>query len=188
MRSRTRLLVGIMAVVTVMGIIASTGVVSAQSAAGSFNPQTQFQVGSKLIIGSVYGVASPRPQGGYGESHSWNQSQQNLPTYTASVTINLQVTGQDSDGGIQFIVQGGVMVIDGSTIAITGGSGQMSSMDRIFIQGAATSIQSQSINWRINGLAAILNGELICELNGNAPVVINGAPTNLILTYIATIS
>jgi hypothetical protein len=174
--------------IAVTGITTSTSIVSAQSATGSFNPLTQLQVGSRIVIRSVYGIATPRPQGGTGQSHNWNQSQQNLPTYNASITIDLQITGENSNGGIQFTVQGGVMVIDTSTIAITGGKGEMSSIDRVMMEGTATSTSSQSLNWRMNGLAALLNGALISELTGNTSTIINGIPTNVIVTCIATIS
>lgn len=171
-----------------MGIATSTAIVSAQSATGSFNPQTQLQTGSTIVIRSVYGIATPRPQGGTGQPHNWNQSQQNLPSYNTSITIDIQITGETSDGGIQFIIQGGVIVVGTSTIVITGGNGEMSSIDRMMMEGTATSTNSQSLNWRMSGLAALLNGALISELTGNAPIIVNGIQTNVIFTCIATIS
>jgi hypothetical protein len=182
----------VVVVIAFVGITLSTSVVSAQSTSGSFNPQTQFPTGSKITIRSVYGIATPRPQGGFqggsGYTHNWNQSQQNSPSYNASITIDLQVTSETSNGGLQFTVQGGVMVVNGSIIAISSGSGQISSSDRIFMQGTATSTDSQSINWHMNGLAALLNGAVIAELGGNTSIIVNGAPANVIVTYIATIS
>jgi len=180
-------LTAVIALVVVMAIFIPSSVVSAQSATGAFNPQTQFQVGSKIGIRSVYGVASPRPQGGYGQSHSWNQSQQNLPTYNASITLDIQITNAISGGGIQFTVQDGVVVVDTSTIAITGGMGQISGIDRITMEGTATSTSSQSINWHMNGLTALVNGTVVAELTGGIPIDENGATTNLVVTYIATI-
>jgi hypothetical protein len=177
-----------MVTVLVWIITFSGSVVSAQSASGSFNPQTQFLVGSKITIRSVYGIASPRPQGGSGYTHSWNQSQQNLPTYNASITINLQITGQTSNGGLEFTVQGGVMIVNGSTTGISGGNGQISNVDRIFIEGTATNTGNQSINWHMTGLAALINVAVVAELTGNTSATLNGTPANVIVTCIATIS
>jgi len=178
----------VVVVIALLGITFSGFVVSAQSASGSFNPQTQFPVGSKITLRSVYGIASPRPQGGSGYTHNWNQSQQNLPTYNASITIDLQVTSETGNGGLTFTVQGGVMVVNGSTTGISGGNGQISNVDRIFIEGTATNTSSQSINWHMTGLAALLNGAVVAELTGNTSTTLNGTPANIIITYIATIS
>lgn len=173
--------------IALAGITTST-IVSAQSASGAFNPQTLFAQGSNLVIRSVYGIATARPQGGYGQSHSWNQSQQDLPTYNASITLDIQATSEIGHGGVQFAVQGGVVVVDASTIPITGGIGQISGMDRITVGGTATSTNGPSIDWHMNGLAALVNGSLVAELTGSMPINVNGASTNVIVTYIATIS
>jgi len=161
-------------VVTLSGFTVSVTAVSAQSASGSFNPQNQFPVGSKIAIRSVYAIATTRPQGsfqdGSGHSHNWTQNQQNSPTYDASMTVDLRVT------------------VDGSTIGISEGSGQVSNVDRIFMQGTATSADSQSINWHMNGLAALLNGAVVAEVSGNTLISVNGAPENVILTCLATLS
>ena len=176
--------------ITLTGIAASAASVSAQNATGSFNPQTQFQAGSRMTIRSVYGIATIRlhNQTGTSQQPHWNQSQQNLPTYNASITIDAQLNGDAGTGGVQFAIQGGVIVIDTSTIAITGGTGEMSNIDRIMMEGTAASADGQTFNWHMNGLAALLNGAIISELTGNVYVTVNGAPANLIVTYIATIS
>jgi hypothetical protein len=176
--------------ITLTGITASTASVSAQNATGSFNPQTQFQAGSRMTIRSVYGIATLRlhNQTGTSQQPHWNQTQQNLPTYNASITIDAQLNGDSGNGGVQFTIQGGVIVIDTSTIAITAGSGEVSNIDRIMMEGTAASADGQSFNWHMNGLAAVLNGAIISELTGNVYVTLNGAPANLIVTYIATIS
>ena len=80
------------------------------------------------------------------------------------------------------------MVIDSSTIAITSGKGEISNIDRITIEGTALSVNSQSFNWHMEGLAALYNGALISELTGNTTITINSVPTNLIVTCIATVS
>jgi len=59
------------------------------------------------------------------------------------------------------------MVIDTSTIAITGGTGEVSNIDRIMMEGTAASADGQSFNWHLNGLAAVLNGAIISDLTGN---------------------
>ena len=176
--------------ITLTGITASAASVSAQNATGSFNPQTQFQAGSRVTIRSVYGIATLRlhNQTGTSQQPRWNQTQQNLPTYNASITIDAQLNGDSGNGGVQFTIQGGVIVIDTSTIAITGGTGEVSNIDRIMMGGTAASADGQSFNWHMNGLAAVLNGALISEFTGNVYVTLNGTPANLIVTYIATIS
>jgi hypothetical protein len=176
--------------IVLTGTTALTASVSAQSATGPFNPQTQFTAGSRITIRSVYGIATfrLRNQTGTGQQPHWNQSQQSLPTYNASLTIDAQFTGDVSNDGVQFTIQGGVIVINTSTIAITGGTGEVSSMDRVVMEGTAASADGQSFNWHMNGLAAAVNGTLISELTGNVHVTLNGAPTNLIVTYIATMS
>ncbi len=143
-----------------------------------------------MTIRSVYGIAMLRlrNQTGSGQQSHWNQTQQNLPTYNASITIDAQLTGDAGNGGVQFTIQGGVIVANTSTIAITGGKGEVSNIDRVIMEGTAATTNSQSLNWHMNGLAAIVNGALICELTGNIDVTLNGAPANLIVTYIATIS
>jgi hypothetical protein len=177
-----------MIILIILVAITNSTLVLAQSASGSFNPQIQFSQDSRLMIRSVYGIAASRPQGGYGQSHSWNQSQQNLPTYNASVTLDIQVSGEMSGGGIQVTIQGGVIVVDASTIPIIGGAGQISGIDRITMEGTGASTSGQSVNWRMNGLAALVNGSLIAELTGDLPLSENGATTNVFVTYIATIS
>jgi hypothetical protein len=188
-RSREFFLPGIFLVIVLLGVASSTVIVSAQSATGSFNPQTQFHVGS-MIFRSVYGVATVRVRNQTGASQPprWNQAQQNLPTYNASITIDVQITGDTGNGGMQFTVQGGVMVISTSTIAITGGNGEVSGIDRIFMEGTATSADGQSFNWHMDGLAALFNGALISELTGNASVNLGGVPTNVIVTCLTTVS
>ena len=143
-----------------------------------------------MTIHSVYGIATIRlhNQTGTSQQPHWNQTQQNLPTYNASITIDTQLNGDAGNGCVQFTIQGGVMVIDTSTIAITGGTGEVSNIDRIMMEGTAASADGQSFNWHLNGLAAVLNGAIISDLTGNVYVTLNGAPANLIVTYIATIS
>ena len=187
---RKHLLAGALLIVVLTGVTAVASRVSAQNATGPFNPQTQFQAGSSMTIRSVYGIAMLRLRNPTGTSQQphWNQTQQNLPTYNASITIDAQLTSDAGNGGVQFTIQGGVIVINTSTIVITGGNGEVSSIDRVIMKGTAASADDQSFNWHMNGLAAVVNGALISELTGNVDVTLNGAPANLIVTYIATIN
>ena len=80
------------------------------------------------------------------------------------------------------------MVIGTSTIAITGGSGEINGVDRVLMQGTASTADGEQINWRMNGLAALFNGAMISELTENISIILNGVQTNLIVTYIATMN
>jgi len=176
------------ALVTINAVI---GYGSAQSATGFFNPQDKLQVGSTIVIRSIYGIATVRPHNQTGSNQPpphWNGSLQSLPTYNASLTIDAQINGDADNGGVQFTVQGGVMVVGGSTIAITAGQGEVNGIDRVTMEGTAVGADGQSLNWRMDGLAALFNGALISELTGNASIILNGTRTNLVVTYIATIS
>jgi hypothetical protein len=102
--------------------------------------------------------------------------------------MDIQITGDAGNGGVELSVQGGVMVIGASTIAIAAGKGEISSIDGIVMQGTATNADGQLLNWRMDGLAALFKGALISELTGNVSIILNGVPTNLIVTCIATIN
>ena len=184
-------LIGLVLLIACVTFNFLTSSILAQSATGSFNPQAQLQVGSRIIIRSIYGIGTVRPRytNNSGQpTYHWNGTMQNLPTYNASITVDAQITGDTDNGGVQFVVQGGVMMVDNSTIAITAGQGEVSAVDRILIQGTAASETVQSINWHMEGLAALYDGAVIAEMSGNVPVTINGVQTSLIITYLTTIS
>jgi hypothetical protein len=204
--------------VTVAGLVATTPLVPAQSVSGSFNPQTQFQVGSTLVIASIYGVATVPPaiqtttpiptQGNHTFWHfnqtrgqrpsnprNWNQTLGQLQptTYNASITIDAQVTG-DASNGVQWSVQGGSIVFNGTTYTITSGNGTMSSMNRLMMYGNATDPNGNTVNWNLQGLAAIYNGTVIVSLNVGTFSEMNTSRSpregfgGVNLTYIATMS
>ena len=101
---------GILLLLALAGILAATPLASTQSASGSFNPQTQFPIGSTVTVTSVYGLGGgempffntgmnggmngnwARGQNNQGnwtrgnQSHSWIQNNQ-------SVTRNWNQTG-----------------------------------------------------------------------------------------------
>jgi len=212
----------IVVAVTVAGLVVTTPLVPAQSVSGSFDPQTQFTVGSSLVITSIYGIATVSPaiqtttpiptQGNHtfwhfsqtqgqrpSSSHrNWNQTSGQLqplqPTaYSASMTIDAQVTG-DAGSGVQWTVQGGSIVFNETTYTITSGNGAMSSMDRLMMSGNATDPNGNTVRWSLQGLAAIYNDAVIVSLNGGtfsemdtsrSPRIGFGGVT---LTYIASIS
>jgi len=189
--ARKCLLAGTLLMIVFLAMDGPTGYVSAQSATGSFNPQTQLQVGSRIVIRSIYGIGTVRPHytNATGQlPYHWNGTMQNLPTCNASITLDAQITADVADGGVQFAVQGGVIAVCGSTIAITTGQGEVSGVDRVMIQETAVDESGQSFNGRMEGIAALFNGSLISELSGNVPVTLNGVQTNLIITYLVTLN
>jgi hypothetical protein len=210
----------IVVAVTVAGLVATTPLAPAQSVSGSFNPQTQFQVGSTLVITSIYGIATippaiqtttPTPtQGNHtfwhfnqtwgqkpstGAHRNWNQTGGQLQptTYSASITIDAQVTG-DAGNGVHWSVQGGSIVFNGATYTITSGNGTMSGMDRLMMYGNATDPNGNTVRWNLQGLAAIYNDTVIVSLNGGTFSEMNTSRSprmgfgGVILTYIATMS
>ena len=235
------LIAGILLTLTVAGLWATTSNASAQAASGSFNPQTQFPVGSTVTITSVYGIATvpshpfnASSMPGLGnrnwnqtnKNHNWNQTggfhnlnqtirnHKNLnqtainhnrnqtfinpnwngtfmppvTTYSASMTISAQVANDIANGGIQWTIQGGSIVVNGNTFTITGGKGQMSSLGRLVIGGTATDSNGNTLRWQLQGLAAMYNGTVIADLNGGSFTAANNALAHANLTYLATIS
>ena len=185
-------LAAIVVAVTVAGLVATTPFAPAQSVSGSFNPQTQFPAGSSLQITSIYGIATIPPaiqtttpiptQGNHtfwhynqtqgqrpsnGNHRNWNQTagQLQLTTYSASITIDAQVTS-DAGNSVQWTVQGGSIVFNGATYTITSGNGTISSMDRLMMSGNATDPSGNTVKWNLQGLAAMYNDTVIASLNG----------------------
>jgi hypothetical protein len=194
----------VIAMSIVIGFSATTTQVSAQSISASFNPQTQFQTGSTLTIQSVYGMATVMPSRNQTRGNQphvnphansnrlqiGNQRpQENLQMYSASITVNVQVADDTSNGGVQLAVQGGTIVINGVTFTIANGNGEISNLDRLMINGNATSVNGQTFKWNMQGLAAVYNGTVIGYLNGNASISLGSdiTPTDVNVTYITTI-
>jgi hypothetical protein len=208
----------IVVAVTVAGLVATTPLAPAQSVSGSFNPQIQFPAGSSLQITSIYGIATVPPaiqttttiptQGNHTFRH-YNQTQGQRPsnsvhrnfnqtggqlqptTYSASITIDAQVSG-DADSGLQWTIQGGSVIFNGATYTITSGNGTISSMDRLMMSGNATDPNGNPAKWSLQGLAAMYNDTVIVSLNGGTFSEVS-TPTSpreggVNLTYIATMS
>src|SRR5208282_2974486 len=79
---------GILLLLALAGLLATAPLASAQSVNGSFNPQTQFPVGSKVTITSVYGLGgggmpffSSRMMGGM--KGNWTKGQNNQGNWTS---------------------------------------------------------------------------------------------------------
>jgi hypothetical protein len=122
-------------------------------------------------------------------NHPWNRTAQpSVTTYSTSITIGAQVAHDTANGGIQWTVQSGSIVVNGNTFTITGGKGQMSSLGRLVIGGTATDSNGNTLRWQLQGLAAMYNGTVITDLNGGSFTAANNALAHANLTYLATIS
>jgi hypothetical protein len=110
------------------------------------------------------------------------------------MTITGQVVNYTKNGGVQWTIKSGTIAIKGNMLTITGGKGEIDSLDRPVIAGTATNSNSQSFRWQLTGLATTYNGTLIAEMNGNGSNELNHSAqhANLFddvdLTYLATIS
>jgi len=198
---------------------------SAQSSSGQFDPQTQFAVGTKLQITSIYGLESTLNGAGlnYGnrvwrgnQNGNHNQTSrngpgtqqynltylQNIPTANSSITINVQVTNDTQDGGVLWIVQGGSIAYNGTTLQVITGKGGIGKFNRVLMVGNATDSDGDTLRWSLEGLATLFNGTMIVSLTGSVaalnqnttPVASTQSnqgltlPRGVSLTYVATIS
>jgi len=130
-----------------------------------------------------------------GNHHNWNQTLGQLQptTYSASITIDAQVTS-DSGNSVQWNVQGGSIVFNEATYTITSGNGTISNMDRVMMSGNATDPNGNTVKWNLQGLAAMYNATVIVSLNGGTFSEMNTQTSprkgfgGVNLTYIAVIS
>lgn len=167
---------------------------SAQNTTGQFNPQTQFAVGTKLQITSIYGLEtapppflggaafndgnSPWKNGGqnWGNNQTsrsgfmnqqWNLTYlRNLPTANSSITLNVQVTNDTQNGAIIWTVQSGSIAYNGTTLTVTNGIGGIGKLDRVLTVGNATDSNGNSYRWSLEGLTTLYGGTVIVSLNG----------------------
>jgi len=176
---------GILLIFALAGLLATTPLTLAQSTNGSFNPQTQFPIGSTVTINSVYGLGggtipffSPG-MGGYGangnQGHSWGQNNQNLtrnwnqtgpPSFSASLTLTGQVTNDTANGAIIWTITSGSINENGTTLTITNGKGGIGKLDRILMGGNLTDSSGHTYGWALEGLATMYNGSVIVSLDG----------------------
>jgi len=186
--------IGTLLVIALAGLIATTPLASASSANGSFNPQTQFPIGSTVTVTSVYGLGgggtpffNPAMQGGMkgnwtkgqhnqgnwtrgqnnpGRTPHWNQTGAPPASFTALLTLTGQVTNDTANGGIIWTITSGSIVENGTTLSITTGKGGIGKLDRIQMGGNVTDSSGQTYRWTLQGLAAMYNGTVIASLNG----------------------
>jgi len=165
--------------------------VSGQISSGEFNPQTQFAVGAKLQITSIYGLESVPPPfnngGNYGQWRNYGQygnhnqtsrsglanQQWNLtylretPTANSSISISVEVVNDTQDGGILWNVQGGTIAYNGTTLTVTNGIGGIGKLDRVITVGNATDSSGNDYRWSLEGLTTLYGGSAIVSLAGN---------------------
>ncbi|MGD0423388.1 MAG: hypothetical protein ABSA92_08010 [Candidatus Bathyarchaeia archaeon] len=186
---------GIILLLALAGLLAATPLASAQSTGGSFNPQTQFPIGSTVTVQSVYGLGGGIPffnQGMMGgmkgnwtkgnwsngnQSHSWTQNNQSRtrnwnqtgpPSFNASLTLTAQVTNDTANGDILWTIKSGSIIENGTTLTITSGMGGIGKLDRILMGGNATDSNGHTYRWALEGLATMYNGTIIASLNGGS--------------------
>ena len=191
--------------------VTTTVPASAQASSGQFNPQTQFAVGAKLQITSIYGLETiPPPStinagfrysdhtgagGNDGNpnqaSHTGQLNQQwnltylrNTPTANSSITLNVQVTNDTQDGGILWTVQGGSIAYNGTTLTVTSGRGGIGKLNRVLTVGNATDSNGKIYRWTLEGLTTLYSGTVILSLTGNVvEVEQNTTPTTTTPRY-----
>lgn len=183
----------VMILVAVAGFLALMPA-SAQSSSGQFNPQTQFAIGTKLQITSIYGLETATPpftsfggaewnngnhawggNGQYGNhtqtprsgqvNQEWNLTYlQSAPTTNSSITIKVEVTNDTEDAGILWIAQSGSIDYNGTTLTVTSGVGGIGKLDRVVMVGNATGPNGNTLRWSLQGLATIYSGTVIASL------------------------
>jgi hypothetical protein len=183
---------GIILLLALAGLLATTPLTSALSANGSFNPQTQFSIGSTVTVTSVSGLGGGMPffnpgmggtQGNWikgnwsngNQSHSWAQNNQSRtrnwnqtgpPSFNASLTLTGQVTNDTANGAIIWTIKSGSIIENGTTLTITSGKGGIGKLDRILMGGNLTDSNGHTYRWAMEGLATMYNGTVITSLNG----------------------
>ena len=187
---------GIILLLALAGLLATTPLTSEQSTNGSFNPQTQFPIGSTVTVTAVYGLGGGMPffnpgMGGMkgnwtkgngnwtreNQSQSWAQNNQSLtrnwnrtgsppPSFNASLTLTAQVTNDTANGGIMWTITSGSIIENGTTLTITSGKGGIGKLDRIRMGGNVTDSNGNTYRWVLGGLATMYNGTVIASLNG----------------------
>ncbi len=182
MQKSTKISVGaIAAAITIVALALSQTTAFAAGSSGSFNPQTQFPVGSTIVFTSMNGVASV--QGNFTKP-KFTQS-------SSSFTITAQVEALTKDGGIRWTVLSGTFTLNGQTYTVTNGEGHMNAFDEVAsgMDGGATGPDGAAYHWRLNGLATMYNGVVIVGFRGGiATIESNNAILRYGLAYMATMS
>jgi hypothetical protein len=186
------------------GALAATPLASAQSTNGSFNPQTQFPIGSTVTVTSVSGLGGGRmPFFNFGmrgnwtkgdmkgnwtngnHSHNWGQNNQSptrnwnqtrSPSFKASLTLTAQVTNDTTNGGIMWTIKSGSIIENGTTLTITSGKGGIGKQDQILMGGNVTDSNGHTYRWALEGFAAMYKGTIVASLNGGSSYNPNPSP------------
>ena len=121
-------------------------------------------------------------------------TQQDSEVSNASITVKGQVANHTRNGGVQWTIKSGTIVIKQNALTIANGQGEMDSMNRVVIDFTATDSNGHTVKWQLTGLAANYNGTLIALLNGNSSNEANHSVTrgnvfeDVTLTCIAAFS
>jgi hypothetical protein len=182
MQTSTKISAGaIAAAIAIAALVLSQPAAFAAGSSGSFNPQTQFPVGSTIAFTSMNGVVAA-------------QSSFTKPRFTqssSSFTITAQVENLTKDGGIRWKVLSGSFTINGQTYSVTNGDGHMNAFDEIAsgMDGEAVGPDGATYHWRLNGLATLYNGVVIVGFRGGlATIESNNAILRYDVAYMATMS
>jgi hypothetical protein len=204
---------GILLLLALAGLLATTPLAMAQSTNGPFNPQTQFPIGSTITVNSVYGLGGGMPffnpgmkgrqihgwaQKNPSQARNWNQTGPPPQSFTASLTLTAQVTNDTANGDILWTIKSGSINENGTTLTITRGMGGIGKLDRILMVGNVTDSNGHTYGWSLEGFAAMYNGTVIASLNGASsynpatPTTqqpsIDKRPRGVPLSFIATIT
>lgn len=182
MRTSTKISTGaVVAAIVIAALVLSQPATFAAGASGSFNPQTQFPVGSTLTFTSMNGVAAIKS----------NFTKPRFSQSPSSFTITAQVENLTKDGGIRWKVLSGTFTVNGQTYSVTNGDGHMNTFDEIAsgMDGEAIGPDGATYHWRLNGLATLYNGVVIVGFRGGlATIESNNAILRYDLAYMATMS
>jgi len=65
-----------------------------------------------------------------------------------------------------WIVQGGSIDYNGTTLTVTNGVGEIGKLDRVIMVGNATGANGNTLRWSLQGLATVYGGAIIVSLTG----------------------
>ncbi len=179
-KSTTIAVYAIVALMLVTGVALSQTNVLAVSSSVSFNPQTQFPIGSTITFASLNGAAAVR-----------DSAKPKFIQYTSSFTITAQVEKFTRDGGVGWKVLSGAFTINGQLYTVTNGDGHMNSFDEIAsgMDGSATGPDGATYHWHLHGLATLYNGMVLVGFRGGIGTIeSNHAILRYNLAYMATMS
>ena len=156
--------ISVCAIVAAIVIVAlSQPFALAVGSSGSFNPQTQFPIGSTITFTSLNGAAAVQD----------NFTRPKFTQYAASFTITAQVLNFTKDGGIRWKVLSGTFTINGQTYTVTSGDGHMNAFDEIAsgMDGQATRPDGSIYLWHLTGMTSLYNGVVVAGLRGGIATI-----------------